>query len=166
MKNIENTEVKVSSEKSNETNKENVVSNEQKKELNDNKDSATVNKDSATVKDILPTENGKPVLPAADIMSSEPRIVDGVELQKFMFNITDGGFTELHVLWEAEEKRKLDNIWWRYHDYWLLAGVVVHGYGRWGDIQNDPRFETINRPFVKMSVDYKNKFSPTIFEVD
>ena len=66
-----------------------------------------------------------------------------------MFNIADGGFTELHVLWEAEEKRKLDNIWWRYHDYWLIAGAVVHGYGRWQDIQNDPRFDTINRPFAR-----------------
>ena len=49
-------------------------------------------------------------------------------LPKFMFNIADGGFTELHVLWEAEEKRKYDNIWWRYHDYWLLAGVVVYPF--------------------------------------
>lgn len=56
----------------------------------------------------------------------EPKVIDGVTLPKFMFNIADGGFTELHVLWEAEEKRKLDNIWWRYHDYWLLAGVVVY----------------------------------------
>ncbi len=47
---------------------------------------------------------------------------------KFMFNIADGGFTELHVLWEAEEKRKYDNIWWRYHDYWLLVGVVVYPF--------------------------------------
>ena len=33
------------------------------------------------------------------------------------------------------------------HDYWLLAGIVVHGYGRWQDIQNDPRFAIINEPF-------------------
>ena len=92
-------------------------------------------------------------------------VVDGVTLPKFMFNIADGGFTELHVLWEAEEKRKLDNIWWRFHDYWLLAGVVVHGYGRWQDIQNDPRFDTINRPFARMSIDYKNKFIARRFKV-
>lgn len=55
-------------------------------------------------------------------------VVDGVTLPLFMFNIADGGFTELHVLWEAEEKRKIDNIWWRYHDYWLLAGVVVYPF--------------------------------------
>lgn len=63
-------------------------------------------------------------------LSPVPRVVDGVTLPKFMFNIADGGFTELHVLWEAEEKRKLDNIWWRYHDYWLLAGVVVYLFTR------------------------------------
>ena len=44
--------------------------------------------------------------------------------KKFMFNIADGGFTELHTLWEVEEKRKCDDIWWRKHDYWLLAGVA------------------------------------------
>lgn len=60
------------------------------------------------------------------LTSPPPRIIDGITLPKFMFNIADGGFTELHVLWEAEEKRKFDNIWWRYHDYWLLSGVVVY----------------------------------------
>jgi len=29
----------------------------------------------------------------------------------------------------------------------LMAGVVVHGYGRYQDIQNDPRFAIINEPF-------------------
>ena len=57
---------------------------------------------------------------------SEAEITSPQQIPKFMFNIADGGFTELHVLWEAEEKRKLDNIWWRFHDYWLLAGVVVY----------------------------------------
>lgn len=104
--------------------------------------------------------NDKPI-----ITSPSPRVIDGITLPKFMFNIADGGFTELHVLWEAEEKRKFDNIWWRYHDYWLLSGVVVHGYGRWQDIQNDPRFDTINRPFARMSVDYKNKFIARRFKL-
>lgn len=63
--------------------------------------------------------------------------------RKFMFNIADGGFTELHTLWLNEEKaaapgREYD-IWHRRHDYWLLAGIVTHGYGRWQDIQNDIR---------------------------
>ena len=62
---------------------------------------------------------------------------------KFMFNIADGGFTELHTLWVNEEKAAVPareyEIWHRRHDYWLLAGIVVHGYGRWQDIQNDIR---------------------------
>ena len=60
-----------------------------------------------------------------------------------MFNIADGGFTELHTLWVNEEKAAVPGreyeIWHRRHDYWLLAGIVVHGYGRWQDIQNDIR---------------------------
>ena len=38
-------------------------------------------------------------------------------------------------------------IWHRRHDYWLLAGIVTHGYGRWQDIQNDGRYAIINEPF-------------------
>ena len=63
--------------------------------------------------------------------------------RKFMFNIADGGFTELHTLWLNEEKAAVPGreyeIWHRRHDYWLLAGIVTHGYGRWQDIQNDIR---------------------------
>lgn len=44
----------------------------------------------------------------------------------FMFNIVDGGFIELYILWEVEEKRKCDDIWWRCYDYWLLVGVVMY----------------------------------------
>lgn len=46
---------------------------------------------------------------------------------RFMFNIADGGFTELHSLW-AEEKVKGFNVntWGRHHDYWLLKGLVVY----------------------------------------
>lgn len=54
----------------------------------------------------------------------------------FMFNIADGGFTELHTIWLNEQRALEENtegyeIWHRKHDYWLLAGVVQHGYGRW-----------------------------------
>ena len=46
--------------------------------------------------------------------------------QKFMFNIADGGFTELHTLWQNEEKAAVPGrefeIWHRRHDYWQLAG--------------------------------------------
>jgi hypothetical protein len=56
------------------------------------------------------------------------------------------------------------------HDYWLLAGIVTHGYGRWQDIQNDIRFAIINEPF-KMDVgkgnflEIKNKFLARRFKV-
>lgn len=94
--------------------------------------------------------------------------------QKFMFNIADGGFTELHTLWSNEEKaavpqRELE-IWHRRHDYWLLAGIVKHGYGRWQDIQNDIAFSIINEPF-KMDVgkgnflEIKNKFLARRFKL-
>lgn len=46
---------------------------------------------------------------------------------RFMFNIADGGFTELHNLW-AEEKTTGFNskVWSRHHDYWLLKALVSY----------------------------------------
>jgi len=114
-------------------------------ELGTKPNEALKTKEGGETKVTMPLMEVKP----KPLQSPQPRVVDGISLPRFMFNIADGGFTELHVLWEAEEKRKLDNIWWRFHDYWLLAGVVVHGYGRWQDIQNDIRFDTINRPFSR-----------------
>merc|ERR1719334_2886177 len=94
--------------------------------------------------------------------------------QSFMFNIADGGFTELHTLWQNEEKAAVPGreyeIWHRRHDYWLLSGIVCHGYGRWQDIQNDQRFTIINEPF-KMDVgkgnflEIKNKFLARRFKL-
>jgi len=93
---------------------------------------------------------------------------------EFMFNIADGGFTELHTLWQNEEKAAVPGreyeIWHRRHDYWLLSGIVCHGYGRWQDIQNDQRFTIINEPF-KMDVgkgnflEIKNKFLARRFKL-
>merc|ERR1712080_120294 len=93
---------------------------------------------------------------------------------RFMFNIADGGFTELHTLWQNEEKAAVPGrefeIWHRRHDYWLLSGIVCHGYGRWQDIQNDQRFTIINEPF-KMDVgkgnflEIKNKFLARRFKL-
>uniref|UniRef100_A0A8C8H172 DNA helicase n=1 Tax=Oncorhynchus tshawytscha TaxID=74940 RepID=A0A8C8H172_ONCTS len=59
---------------------------------------------------------------------------------------------ELHTLWQNEERAavssgKMYDIWHRRHDYWLLAGIVTHGYARWQDIQNDPRYAIHNEPF-------------------
>merc|ERR1740129_479538 len=96
------------------------------------------------------------------------------EVKKFMFNIADGGFTDLHTLWQNEAKAAVPGreyeIWHRRHDYWLLAGIVCHGYGRWQDIQNDIRFNIINEPF-KMDVgkgnflEIKNKFLARRFKL-
>ena len=93
---------------------------------------------------------------------------------KFMFNIADGGFTELHALWLNEQRALTINhehdIWHRRHDYWLLAGIVAHGYSRWQDIQSDPRFSIINQPFkLDMGkgnfLEMKNKFLARRFKL-
>ncbi|XP_034021766.1 chromodomain-helicase-DNA-binding protein 5 isoform X1 [Thalassophryne amazonica] len=94
---------------------------------------------------------------------------------KFMFNIADGGFTELHTLWQTEERAalssgKMHDIWHRRHDYWLLAGIVTHGYARWQDIQNDPRYAILNEPFkTEMHkgnyLEMKNKFLARRFKL-
>ncbi|XP_077458748.1 chromodomain-helicase-DNA-binding protein 5 isoform X9 [Stigmatopora argus] len=94
---------------------------------------------------------------------------------KFMFNIADGGFTELHTLWQTEERAalssgKMAEIWHRRHDYWLLAGIVTHGYARWQDIQNDPRYAILNEPFkTEMHkgnyLEMKNKFLARRFKL-
>merc|ERR1719225_2329582 len=106
--------------------------------------------------------------------TSKEEEVTSKQPPKFMFNIADGGFTELHTLWQNEEKAAVPGreyeIWHRRHDYWLLAGIVTHGYGRWADIQNDMRFAIINEPF-KMDVEkgnfneIKNKFLARRFKL-
>ncbi|XP_029437894.1 chromodomain-helicase-DNA-binding protein 3 isoform X1 [Rhinatrema bivittatum] len=98
-----------------------------------------------------------------------------VEKSRFMFNIADGGFTELHTLWQNEERAattsgKLNEIWHRRHDYWLLAGIVLHGYARWQDIQNDNQFAVINEPFKTEAnkgnfLEMKNKFLARRFKL-
>ncbi|XP_013407633.1 chromodomain-helicase-DNA-binding protein 4 isoform X2 [Lingula anatina] len=94
--------------------------------------------------------------------------------QKFMFNIADGGFTELHTLWQNEQRAltvgREHEVWHRRHDYWLLAGIVTHGYGRWQDIQNDVRFAIINEPFKGEVgkgnfLEIKNKFLARRFKL-
>lgn len=81
--------------------------------------------------------------------------------QQFEFNIRDGGFTELQTLWYFEEQElkpgKELEIWHRRHDYWLLAGIVKHGYERWKDIHEDETFSILSEPF-KSSIHIKNKF--------
>lgn len=82
---------------------------------------------------------------------------------------------ELHTLWQNEERAaissgKLNEIWHRRHDYWLLAGIVLHGYARWQDIQNDAQFAIINEPFKTEAnkgnfLEMKNKFLARRFKV-
>jgi chromodomain-helicase-DNA-binding protein 4 len=51
-----------------------------------------------------------------------------------------------------------------------VSGIVTHGYSRWQDIQNDPRFAIINEPF-KMDIgkgnflEIKNKFLARRFKL-
>ncbi|KAJ3585173.1 hypothetical protein NHX12_013894, partial [Muraenolepis orangiensis] len=97
------------------------------------------------------------------------------ERPRFMFNIADGGFTELHTLWQNEERAalssgKMNDIWHRRHDFWLLAGIVLHGYARWQDIQNDPQFAIVNKPFMSQAnkgnfLEMKNKFLARRFKL-
>lgn len=63
--------------------------------------------------------------------NSDPVIVSVTKgkppVQQFMFNIADGGFTELHTLWAAEKTKGYNpHVWGRRHDYWLLKGVVEY----------------------------------------
>ncbi|CAF1303194.1 unnamed protein product [Rotaria magnacalcarata] len=116
-------------------------------------------------------ENNKPVT-----HNRKSQFVRSEKLKdfKFMFNIADGGFTELHSLWLNEQRalapKREHEIWHRRHDYWLLAGVVTHGYSRWQDIQIDPKFSIINEPF-KMDMakgnflEMKNKFLARRFKL-
>uniref|UniRef100_A0AAZ3P5Y9 Uncharacterized protein n=1 Tax=Oncorhynchus tshawytscha TaxID=74940 RepID=A0AAZ3P5Y9_ONCTS len=72
-------------------------------------------------------ENSKEGVAAAVVNVSEEK--KKATKQRFMFNIADGGFTELHSLWQNEERaatvtKKTFEIWHRRHDYWLLAGII------------------------------------------
>uniref|UniRef100_A0A4W5KM41 Chromodomain helicase DNA binding protein 3 n=1 Tax=Hucho hucho TaxID=62062 RepID=A0A4W5KM41_9TELE len=83
--------------------------------------------------------------------------------------------TELHTLWQNEERAaissgKMNEIWHRRHDFWLLAGIVLHGYARWQDIQNDPQFAIVNEPFKSQAnkgnfLEMKNKFLARRFKL-
>uniref|UniRef100_A0A803TM95 DNA helicase n=1 Tax=Anolis carolinensis TaxID=28377 RepID=A0A803TM95_ANOCA len=84
-------------------------------------------------------------------------------------------FAELHTLWQNEERAavssgKVYDTWHRRHDYWLLAGIVTHGYARWQDIQNDPHFVILNEPFKSEIhkgnyLEMKNKFLARRFKL-
>ncbi|CAH8584404.1 unnamed protein product [Schistosoma turkestanicum] len=89
-----------------------------------------------------------------------------VQNSTFKFTIYEGGLTLLRSIWNEECKKisnicqtiqshseiarnsevimKTQRIWHSRHDYWLLAGILVHGYSRWTDILADPRFCILN----------------------
>uniref|UniRef100_A0A7N8WVT6 Chromodomain helicase DNA binding protein 3 n=1 Tax=Mastacembelus armatus TaxID=205130 RepID=A0A7N8WVT6_9TELE len=85
------------------------------------------------------------------------------------------GAPGLHTLWQNEERAaissgKMNEIWHRRHDFWLLAGIVIHGYARWQDIQNDPQFAIVNEPFKSQAnkgnfLEMKNKFLARRFKL-
>uniref|UniRef100_A0A674PEZ3 Chromodomain helicase DNA binding protein 4 n=1 Tax=Takifugu rubripes TaxID=31033 RepID=A0A674PEZ3_TAKRU len=91
------------------------------------------------------------------------------------FDLFSPLFLELHSLWQNEERaatvtKKTFEIWHRRHDYWLLAGIIQHGYARWQDVQNDVRFAILNEPFKgEMSrgnfLEIKNKFLARRFKL-
>uniref|UniRef100_A0A8C4ZKR2 DNA helicase n=1 Tax=Gadus morhua TaxID=8049 RepID=A0A8C4ZKR2_GADMO len=82
---------------------------------------------------------------------------------------------QLHSLWQNEERaatvtKKTFEIWHRRHDYWLLAGIIQHGYARWQDVQNDVKYAILNEPFKgEMSrgnfLEIKNKFLARRFKL-
>uniref|UniRef100_A0A8B9ZAN9 Chromodomain-helicase-DNA-binding protein 4 n=1 Tax=Anas platyrhynchos TaxID=8839 RepID=A0A8B9ZAN9_ANAPL len=127
------------------------------------------NKKEDDKRDVVMLQNGEMLKETAD-----ERHKKAVK-QRFMFNIADGGFTELHSLWQNEERaatvtKKTYEIWHRRHDYWLLAGIINHGYARWQDIQNDPRYAILNEPFKgEMNrgnfLEIKNKFLARRFKL-
>ncbi len=91
-------------------------SSEEKKKPDENGD-AKENDDAHKNGEVKKEEDGK------ETSNSE----DERKPAKFMFNIADGGFTELHTLWQNEERAAVPGrefeIWHRRHDYWLLAGT-------------------------------------------
>merc|ERR1739844_498106 len=139
-------------DKSKESSDDKTAENEEKKDSKEEKkeEKATTNGEVSKKENDDAHKNGEVKEESKDKKEEEDR-----KPHKFMFNIADGGFTELHTLWQNEEKAAVPGreyeIWHRRHDYWLLAGIVTHGYGRWQDIQNDHRFSIINEPF-KMDV--------------
>nr|XP_054768903.1 chromodomain-helicase-DNA-binding protein Mi-2 homolog isoform X3 [Lytechinus pictus] len=174
-------EVKKEEEKTDEAKKEGDSETKETKEETKEEDSKTEKKedtkeeskeDDQTKKD----EPKKEEEEKEKVAEKEKVVVKKPEKRPFVFNIADGGFTELHTLWLNEEraaKEMCDNeaeIWHRKHDYWLLHGIVKHGYGRWQDIQNDPAYAILNEPFKVDQgkgnyLEIKNKFLARRFKL-
>uniref|UniRef100_A0A673BGR5 Chromodomain helicase DNA binding protein 4a n=1 Tax=Sphaeramia orbicularis TaxID=375764 RepID=A0A673BGR5_9TELE len=149
-------------------------STEEKKEQKEEKDGVKT-EESGKLQNGDNTKEGGTTIPVVNVSEEKKKATK----QRFMFNIADGGFTELHSLWQNEERaatvtKKTFEIWHRRHDYWLLAGIIqtsyLHGYARWQDVQNDVRFAILNEPFKgEMSrgnfLEIKNKFLARRFKL-
>ncbi|XP_052821464.1 chromodomain-helicase-DNA-binding protein Mi-2 homolog isoform X2 [Mya arenaria] len=144
-------------------------SKDEVKEEKDEKPEVKAENPDSDAKSDTKSESGKPDSDKAEDGTKKEEVN-----QKFMFNIADGGFTELHTLWQNEQralvKGREHEVWHRRHDYWLLAGLVTHGYGRWQDMQNDTRFHVINEPFLSEQgkgnfLEIKNKFLARRFKL-
>ncbi|XP_040217128.1 chromodomain-helicase-DNA-binding protein 4 isoform X3 [Rana temporaria] len=141
-----------------------------KVEVDKSDDVITIDDKKDDVPPSVPLQNGETPKEAAE---EKKKVV--ATKQRFMFNIADGGFTELHSLWQNEERaatvtKKTNEIWHRRHDYWLLSGIITHGYARWQDIQNDVRYAILNEPFkgeVNRGnfLEIKNKFLARRFKL-
>ena len=71
-----------------------------------------------------PSDDAQP-RSATDSQTASP----SSQTQRFMFNIADGGFTELHSVWAAEKTKGFSpSVWGRRHDYWLLKAIVTYPY--------------------------------------
>ncbi|XP_058503493.1 chromodomain-helicase-DNA-binding protein 4 isoform X5 [Solea solea] len=145
-------------------------STEEKKDQREEKDGVKTD-ESGKLQNGENTKDGGTAAPVVNVSEEKKKATK----QRFMFNIADGGFTELHSLWQNEERaatvtKKTFEIWHRRHDYWLLAGIIHHGYARWQDVQNDVRFAILNEPFKgEMSrgnfLEIKNKFLARRFKL-
>ncbi|THD23544.1 Chromodomain-helicase-DNA-binding protein 3 [Fasciola hepatica] len=109
------------------------------------------------------------ILEFEDINGVHSRTFEAVST-RFKFTIHEGGLTLLRPTWHEEwqcinrimkpvmktigswtsatKKREeamyhLQHTWHSRHDFWLLAGIHIHGYMRWNDILMDPRFHLL-----------------------
>lgn len=196
----ENNEEKMNSEQNSEENDKSIINNDTESTTTQNEKPLTptkqdgdiaVNNDSNDEKsDNMKMENGQKDEKSENSAEESEKKTENGEVKKsdkktdkkssnkkkkdFMFNIADGGFTELHTLWQNEHRALIsgreNEVWHRKHDYWLLAGIVKHGYGRWQDLQNDETFAIVNEPFRGEQgkgnyLEIKNKFLARRFKL-
>ncbi|XP_063720440.1 chromodomain-helicase-DNA-binding protein 4-like isoform X2 [Symsagittifera roscoffensis] len=161
-------------EKESELKQDEVQSKEKEKEEVSETSSSAV--DSSGGEPVKPTETAAKNVEEKMEESKKPEEAKPAGKRRFMFNIADGGFTELHTLWINEERaikanpQKEAEIWHRRHDYWLLCGIEQYGYGRYQDIQQDIQYYIINEPFKADAgkanfMDIKNRFISKRFKL-